>query len=997
MENQQKTICLCAIMRQEEKALPRLIESCAPIIDYWVIIDTGSTDKSMEIVTSMMAEKGIPGELHQAEWVNFKVNRNELLGKAFGKADFLLLMDIDMTVHPTPEFDKTSLNADAYYIHYTGDLDFAQQLLVSGKIKWRYENVTHEYIMADVSYTNGDLRSLPVTHHFDGGMRSDKLERDRKLLEQDIIDNPDNTRNYFYLAQTYNNLKLYDKALTYYRQRISKGVWPEEVYYSMYQVGLMLMHLKKRAETKQAFLDTWEYRPSRFEALYMLGMLSREDKKYYQGAMYLETARNIPYPKADLLFIHKSIYDYLIKFDLAICYFYTGRVQEAKLLNEQVIANPSTPEVIRTQTIENQGHVLKKLGLADGKPNRKDFLLISFFTEDTQYQLEADMLSQTCSEHKVSHEIYQIPGFGSWEKNTQHKAVIIRDALLKHKKPLVWVDADARVKKFPELFLSANVDIMYHYIEPWNEMLVGTIYFDYNDRTIAFCNRWIELNLTNDNPDGKNFQQLMTQDTTLSKEILPKEYCSIFDNEHTVCSDPVILHTQASRRHRNVKPASETSKYLSVIDELDNAARRRFDDVYSVVGNGPFISHLTIEINDSFVMRCNDFKIGIGIGIETDLNISSLYHEIVPTEKVDYPILGILPITNTGYQKFTTAKQMHIHWENNAKKCKELGNTVITYTDQDRFFHEVFLPIAESINAIPTVGILAIALARWWKAKKIIITGFTFFESEKSHYNKEENVAPSMHHNVQAEKLLLRSWMQVDDIHYVLDGLTREVLYDYKKKKWAEVSQPFEINWHKTQPDWRSDEKAWAGCKENILAETKLSEEYFNGKEVLDVGCGPRSMLEFFPKSRKTYIEPLGEEYKKMYEFLNGDPMFAVPAEQFVPELENKFDFVWCHNVLDHCYDWRMVLENIFRYIKPGGYFYIATDAGFPPNDGHPGIETTETFMNEMDRYDISEYHLKDVREPKDEVARRSIEGANHQIRSINLIGTYNATNTSST
>jgi hypothetical protein len=82
--------------------------------------------------------------------------------------------------------------------------------------------------------------------------------------------------------------------------------------------------------------------------------------------------------------------------------------------------------------------------------------------------------------------------------------------------------------------------------------------------------------------------------------------------------------------------------------------------------------------------------------------------------------------------------------------------------------------------------------------------------------------------------------------------------------------------------------------------------------------------------------------------------------------------------------------------MKYGAVFYIATDAGFPPNDGHPGIESTQAFMKEMDRHNI-DYNQKDVREPAEEGKRRSVKGANHQIRSINLIGIYHASDTSTT
>ena len=997
-----KTICLCAIMRDEEKILTRLIDSCKDIIDYWVIVDTGSIDNSMELLQKTMDDYGIPGELHERPWVNYGKNRTELMELARNKADYLLLMDVDMTVHPTADFDKSKLVADTYQLRYTGDIDFAQNLFVSGKMKWWYEAPTHEYITTDaVNYSVGDLRVLPVTHHADGSGRAKKLERDRQLLEADILENPGSMRSYFYLGQTYSNMGLHEKAIKYYRMRTTVNNWPEEVYYSMYQIAISLMQLKKREEAKVAFMQAWEFRPIRAEALYMMGMMCREDRQYNLSAMYLDRANAIPYPKGDLLFIHRPIWDYLVKFDLAISCFYVGRYDDAKILNEYLLTS-NAPDQLKKQVVENQKHVLGKLGVKDPSSKvARPFVVISMFTKDTNYKAEADALVATCQRLKIPHEIYQVDDRGSWEKNTQSKVIIMKSALEKFKKPIVWVDADARFQKYPELFLTSQSDIMYYFLPAWKEALNGTLYLDYNVNTIAFLDKWIELNESNELNDGDNFKSLIIQDTTLIKGILPGNYCKIFDNPLIDAPDPVIIHTQASRRNKGMKPATETAKYDSVILDLDSEKRKNNPGNYSVIGNGPFVSDLTKEINKSYIMRCNDFKVGPkykGIANRTDLNISSLYHEIIPDKKVKHPILGVLPISDTGYQKYTTAKQMHKFWKENAEKLMAMDNDVFTYDEKDRFYHEVFLPVAEGIGAFPTVGILAIALARWWKAERIIISGFTFFdgatEGEKTHYHKDENTIPSSHHNPFKEKLLLRSWIETDtQIEYILDGNTREALYDFKKDKWTKLSQPFEINWHTTQEDWRSDEKAWAGCKESLIKAVPLLKGIMETNfDVLDVGCGPRTMLEFFSECKKTLIEPLGDQYKKLYnskghEFLNGDPLYCVPAEQFVSELENKFDFVWCHNVLDHCYDWKRVLENIFRYLKKGGSFYIATDAGFPPNDGHPGIETTAVFMKEMERY-VSEYHYKDVREPNDEHSRRSIEGANHQIRSINLVGT---------
>ena len=91
-----QTIALCMIVRNEAEILGRCFESVRGLIDSWVICDTGSTDATREVVRSGLA--GIPGRLLEADWVDFGHNRSELMASARGAADYLLLLDADMTV-----------------------------------------------------------------------------------------------------------------------------------------------------------------------------------------------------------------------------------------------------------------------------------------------------------------------------------------------------------------------------------------------------------------------------------------------------------------------------------------------------------------------------------------------------------------------------------------------------------------------------------------------------------------------------------------------------------------------------------------------------------------------------------------------------------------------------------------------------------------------------------------------------------------------------------
>src|SRR4051812_2036165 len=87
------------IVRDEEAVIARCLESARPFIDAAMIVDTGSTDRTVSLICE--AVKDMPGELLERPWVDFGTNRTELLQLARGTADYLLLLDADMTVEQT--------------------------------------------------------------------------------------------------------------------------------------------------------------------------------------------------------------------------------------------------------------------------------------------------------------------------------------------------------------------------------------------------------------------------------------------------------------------------------------------------------------------------------------------------------------------------------------------------------------------------------------------------------------------------------------------------------------------------------------------------------------------------------------------------------------------------------------------------------------------------------------------------------------------------------
>jgi glycosyltransferase involved in cell wall biosynthesis len=105
--DQKQQICLNMIVKDESKIIKRGLATVKPIIDYWVIVDTGSTDGTQQIIKDFMQD--IPGELHERPWKNFAYNRNQALALAKGKADYILFMDADETLEFSPNFKMPTL------------------------------------------------------------------------------------------------------------------------------------------------------------------------------------------------------------------------------------------------------------------------------------------------------------------------------------------------------------------------------------------------------------------------------------------------------------------------------------------------------------------------------------------------------------------------------------------------------------------------------------------------------------------------------------------------------------------------------------------------------------------------------------------------------------------------------------------------------------------------------------------------------------------------
>ena len=358
------------IVCNEEHIIQRALESAKPWIQYWVICDTGSTDNTSQIIKEVM--DGTPGELIHRPWKNFGHNRGEIIKYARPKADYLLIMDADMVLNVYAPF-RHKLYADAYEIRYEGDLDYYQWMLVSSRHDWKYIGVTHEYIDAETLECKDWLPEISLTHLEDGGMRSDKFERDIELLTASLEDDPTNSRNVFYLAQSYKDLDRFEEALLWYQKRANmQETWEEERWYASFQAGRMkLMANYDWQEVRNDLLQAFENRPWRYEPLYLLIRHLREIGQTRAAYTYAAFVSNgVNYPTEDTLFIEKPIYDYLLPLEYGICAYGTGRISEAIRVFTTLLNNPNTTKPIREAAERGLGMATTDLYPTIAKPEK---------------------------------------------------------------------------------------------------------------------------------------------------------------------------------------------------------------------------------------------------------------------------------------------------------------------------------------------------------------------------------------------------------------------------------------------------------------------------------------------------------------------------------------------------------------------------------------------------------------------------------------------------
>ena len=227
LEIQEPRLSLCMIAKNEEAFIGDCLASIREIVDEIIVVDTGSTDRTIEIAESYGAKV-----FHYPWQGDFASARNESLAHASG--DWILVLDADEMV---PAEGHTELRHAIRNKENVGYALVIENLLgeegqeyqtalifrlFQNRPDIRYEGIIHEQAMLAAQRTGLPIRNLHTRIIHRGYLNQYVLERDKyqrnlAILLRQVEEEPRNPYVYFNLGQTYKLLERYDESEQAYR------------------------------------------------------------------------------------------------------------------------------------------------------------------------------------------------------------------------------------------------------------------------------------------------------------------------------------------------------------------------------------------------------------------------------------------------------------------------------------------------------------------------------------------------------------------------------------------------------------------------------------------------------------------------------------------------------------------------------------------------------------------------------------------------------------
>jgi glycosyltransferase involved in cell wall biosynthesis len=337
-----KTIGLCMIVKNEAPVIRRCLASVRPLVDHVLVVDTGSTDGTQQLVREYLQQENLPGAVIDEPWQNFGYNRTFALQelRKLSQVDYVLVIDADDQLELDDGFEprafKTWMHHDLYDVEVLhGGMAHQRPHLWRNDLPFSFKGVVHEYLEAPPDPIARARAAGFRIRISGGGARSQdphKFQKDAALLEQALSSESDPfliSRYRFYLAQSYRDCGDKERALENYLKRAELGYWAEEVYVSLFEAGNLMAALSRPFdEVIAAYLRATETIPARAEALHAASRYCRDRGRNLEGYEYARRGIDLSQP-AGALFTQPWVYDYGLLDEFAVNGYWAGAYRES--------------------------------------------------------------------------------------------------------------------------------------------------------------------------------------------------------------------------------------------------------------------------------------------------------------------------------------------------------------------------------------------------------------------------------------------------------------------------------------------------------------------------------------------------------------------------------------------------------------------------------------------------------------------------------------------
>jgi hypothetical protein len=333
--NYDNLINLCIMVKNGGDIFRKILQENLPYIDRWTILDTGSTDNTIEIIQDVLKDK--KGELYQEPFINFRDSRNRCLELCGKLCKFNVMLDDTYIIKGNLREFLNTVRGDSFSDSFSfyiksDDVEYCSNRVTKSEKNLKYIFKIHEVIQKEnnknviipqnVAYIKDLSNKYMKTRTFE------RKHDDLRLLFEELEENPDEPRTLYYIAQTFGFIQEKEKSLEYFLKRVNHknvGFLQEKIDALFEATRLMNFELNFPWEQcEKNYLECFEMDKERPDCLYYLGVhyLESNKEKAYQ---YLKHAYEIGYPEHRQYGLKPTISFYFIpKFLAILCYEFSN-------------------------------------------------------------------------------------------------------------------------------------------------------------------------------------------------------------------------------------------------------------------------------------------------------------------------------------------------------------------------------------------------------------------------------------------------------------------------------------------------------------------------------------------------------------------------------------------------------------------------------------------------------------------------------------------------